>query len=386
MKHFLTAAFCLASSMMMAQTGANDPVIMTIDGEDVPRSEFEYSYNKNNTDDVIDRKTVSEYVELFVNYKLKVREAMNQRMDTLPSYQKEFRQYRDMQLLPTLINDADVEAEAKQIYDNTKKSIGPDGLVRVSHVLVGVSQNADKATMAKAEQKADSLYGVLVAGADFAEIAKAYSQDPGSAKRGGELGWISKNQTLKAFEKAAFSLKNGEMSKPVLSEVGYHIIRCEGRKQLEPYDSLRADIYKFIERRNIRTAMANNRLQEIAKAQGKTTEEVMDAKADSISAVDQNMKYLIKEYHDGLLRFEVANRDVWEKAAKDEKGLQSFFKKNRKKYLVGEKQKKAKKLDEVRSQVVSDYQSAKEKEWEKQLRAKYPVTINQEVLKTVNTK
>ena len=87
----------------------DDPVIMTVNGKPVLKSEFEYSYRKNNGEDVIDHKTVKEYVELFANYKRKVEAALDAHLDTLSSYQQEFRQYRDQQVLPTIISEADVD-------------------------------------------------------------------------------------------------------------------------------------------------------------------------------------------------------------------------------------------------------------------------------------
>ncbi len=333
----------LASAMVMLcaavpaiQAADEDPVIMTINGKPILRSEFEYSYNKNNGADVIDHKTVEEYVELFINYKRKVEAALDAKYDTLTSYRKEFRQYRDQQVAPTLINAADVEQEAQKIYRDTKDRIGPDGLINPQHILIRVGQNDDEAVKQKAGQRADSIYNAIVNGADFNILAATHSQDPGSARRGGEIGWIQHGQTLPKFEETAFALKDGEVSKPVLSEVGYHIIKIKGRKQLEPYDSLRTDIHNFIEKRGIREAMAKNRLKSIAETKGMTEEQVMDNRADSISAIDSDMKYLIQEYHDGLLLFEISNREVWEKAAKDEAGLAKFFKKNRKKYTWDE--------------------------------------------------
>lgn len=74
----------LTATAIQAQT--NDPIVMTIAGTPVPRSEFEYSYNKNNTDGVIDKKSVDEYVDLFVNYKLKVQAALDARIDTTTAY------------------------------------------------------------------------------------------------------------------------------------------------------------------------------------------------------------------------------------------------------------------------------------------------------------
>ena len=73
----------------------------------------------------------------------------------------------------------------------------------------------------------------------FADFARRYSQDPGSARNGGELNWLSPGQTLPEFDNAAYGLRVGEMSKPVLTSVGYHIIYMKDRKQLEPYDSRR---------------------------------------------------------------------------------------------------------------------------------------------------
>jgi len=78
----------------------DDPTIMTINGRPVSRSEFEYSYNKNNTDNVVDKKTVAQYVELFVNYKLKVEAALAARLDTTQAFRNEFADYRDQQVRP----------------------------------------------------------------------------------------------------------------------------------------------------------------------------------------------------------------------------------------------------------------------------------------------
>ena len=328
-KLFALIVSCVAALSVSAET---DPVVMTINGREVTRSEFEYSYKKNNGPEVIDRKNVNDYVGLFVNYKLKVQAALDAKLDTLQAYKTEFAKYRDIQVLPTLINDADVEKEAHVIYDDTKKRIGPDGLLKLRHILVRVGQNDSDAKMQEQHQRADSIYNALQHGADFAVMAKEKSDDPGSARHGGELGWISKGRTLKAFEDAAFALHDGEMSQPVLSEVGYHIIWREASKQLEPYDSLRDDIYKFIDRRNVRQSIAQNRLKQISETKKVSEEQVMAERTDSVVALNPEMRYLIQEYHDGLLLYEVCNRQVWQPVASDKAKQEQFFKKNKKKY------------------------------------------------------
>lgn len=328
--------YMIAALLMVAgaATAQNDPTVMTINGQPVSRSEFEYSYNKNNAEGVIDKKTVDEYVDLFINYKLKVAAALDAGLDTLQSFKTEFAQYRDQQVRPTFVDDADVEAEARRIYNNTKLAIGPRGLVRPAHIFLYVGQKATEAERQKVKERIDSIYSALKGGADFADMAKRLSQDPGSAANGGLLPWIGPSQTMKEFEDRAYALEDGEMSEPFLSPAGYHIILMKGHKQLEPYDSLRSNIMKFIEQRNVRERLAMARIDTIVAHSGGTLtrEEVLEQRADSLMAVDPDMKNLIREYHDGLLLYEISNRTVWSKAAQDTAGLESFFKKNRKKY------------------------------------------------------
>lgn len=334
---FYSIAVALLVSAASAFAQVSDPVIMTINGEKVYRSEFEYSYNKNNSEGVIDKKNVEEYVDLFVNYKLKVAAALEAKMDTMTSFQNEFAQYRDQQIRPALITDADVENQAKKIYENTKKSIGEQGLIRPAHIFLRVQQQAEQAAVEQAKVRIDSIYKALKAGADFAEMAKTLSQDPGSAPEGGLLPWIGPGQTLKEFEDNAYALQVGQMSEPFLSPAGYHIILMKERKQLEPYDSLRNNIMRFIEQRNLRENIIEQKLEELVKSSGGLTKaDIMKQKADSMQAADPELKNLIREYHDGLLLYEISNKLVWEKASKDEEGLANFFKKNKKKYAWDE--------------------------------------------------
>ena len=332
-RNFLLAAL-MGCPLFAAAQAQDDPVVMTINGQPVARSEFEYSYNKNNADGVVDKKTVDEYVDLFANYKLKVAAALDAKLDTLSSFKKEFAQYRDLQVRPSFVSDADVEREAKHIYDNTKQRIGPGGLVRPAHILIMVGQKASTDDDAAAKVRIDSIYNALKAGADFAKLAGQCSQDKGSAGKGGLLPWIGPGQTFKEFEDHAYALKVGQMSEPFKSPAGYHIILMKDRKQLEPYDSLRHNILKFIEQRNVREQIANANIDSlVAKSHGTLTkEQVLQDRTDSLVAIDSDLRNLIREYHDGLLLYEISNRTVWDKAAKDEAGLSAFFNNNKKKY------------------------------------------------------
>ncbi len=474
LKTLAVMLFSCMAAFAQSVVSADDPVVMTINGVPVLRSEFEYSYNKNNSEGVIDKKTVEEYAELFVNYKLKVAAAIDAGYDTLQSFKSEFAQYRDQQIRPSFVNDDDIEKEARSIYDRTQHMVDSlGGLIHPLHILIAVDQRGDNTQKEAARQKADSVYNAIKNGADFGEMAKKHSDDKGSGSRGGELGWIQPGQTVPEFEKAAYALNIGEVSRPVLSNFGYHIIKMTEKKYFPPYDSLRTDIIAFIDHRGIREKIIDEKIEEYRKAHGfSTTAELMDERAEALAAKDTDLANLIREYHDGLLLYEVSNNEVWEKAAKDEAGLAQYFKKNKKRYTwdaprfkgmayhvkdqadvkavknsvkkvpfnewadvlrttfnadsvkrirvekgifklgdnplvdrevfkkkdakvtvnpeypidatYGKVLKAPKEYTDVKGQVVTDYQEMLEKEWVARLRAKYPVTINKEVLATVN--
>lgn len=329
----LLAAMLIVASSAGAQTA--DPVVMTINGNPVLRSEFEYSYNKNNSETVVDKKSVADYVPLFVNYKLKVLAAEAAGIDTTSAFRKEFLSYRDQQVRPSFINDDDVEAEARKIYKETQTRIDSNGgLVRPSHILLMLKQNATQAEQDAAKLRADSIYTALVKGANFADLARRLSDDKGSASRGGDISWVQKGQTVKEFEDVVFAMKKGELSKPFLSPFGYHIVKLMDKQNFFPYDTLRADIRRFIDQRGLRDHIVSQKLDSLAKAAqpATTVQSLLDKRADEMAAKDPALRNLIREYHDGLLLYEVSNRLVWDKAAKDEAGLAAFFKKNRKRY------------------------------------------------------
>ena len=332
----LTIALTLFAALLSQQSLAqsSDPVVMTVAGVDVPRSEFEYSFNKNNGDGVAEKKTVEEYAELYANYKLKVQAALDAKLDTMTSFQQEYAMYRDQQVRPTIVTDDELLATARKMYERTKEAIGPRGLVRPAHILLELSTQATTQEQEKARQRIDSAYRALQAGADFAELAKKISQDPVSSKDGGLLPWFGPGQTLKEFEDVAYSLQPGQMSSPFLSPIGYHIILMKERKQLEPFDSLKNDLLTVLERREMREDIVNNKLRQMVKASNGTLtqDQILEKRSDSLAATDPEMKYLFQEYPDGLLLYEISSREVWEKATENEAALKAWFDAHRKDY------------------------------------------------------
>jgi len=324
-------SFAMAVTVLAA-AAQEDPVVMRINGTPVLRSEFEYNYNKNNSEGVIDKKNVEEYAELFVNYKLKVLAALDDHLDTLSSYQKEFRQYRDQQIRPLLVPEGAKEKECRAYYDDMISRLGGKQLLQPAHILIHLTQDATEEQRAAAKVRIDSVYQALKDGADFAELAKQVSQDPGSAARGGMLPWIGPNQLVKEFEDVAYSLEVNEISEPFLMPYGYDVIKLMGKKDLETYEELHDRIMKYLDNQGLENHLAQQVLDSIAGQNEKTIEQILDEKTEEFCAKDDELKYLVQEYHDGLLLFEECNTKIWEPAAKDTLALEGYFKKNKKQY------------------------------------------------------
>lgn len=329
-KVFFLLSLILTSSFAGAQD--DDPIVMHINEQPVPRSEFEYNFNKNNTDGVIDKKNVEEYAQLFINYKLKVLAAEDAKLDTLSSFQKEFRTYRDQQIRPLLLPQTAMDDQCRKYYDRMVESLQGKCLLKPAHIFIRVPQQADAALQEKAKNKIDSIYQALKNGADFATLAKNHSEDPNTAVRGGELPWIGPNQTLKEFEDKAYSLEVNTYSEPFLSTVGYHIVKLLDKKELESYETLEPNIHKFLESQGLEERLSAQVLDSISKSSQKSVEEILDEETERLCAKDSDLKYLVKEYHDGLLLFELCNREVWEPAAKDTTGIENYFKSHKKQY------------------------------------------------------
>lgn len=333
----LFATLLVTGLSAAAQTA--DPVIMKINGKSITRSEFEYSFNKNNSDGVLDKKTVEEYVPLFVDFKLKVAEAESQKIDTISAIRKELDGYKEQMVIPTLVDSAYIEREARRTYDNTAARFEGQDLLTASHILALLRQDATAEQDAAAKARIDSIYAVLKAvpkeqlAEKFAELAQEKSDDKGSAQRGGALGQFGKGMMIPDFEKAAFALKAGEMSEPIKSTVGYHIIYMTERHPFESYEYHHDNIIKFLEQRGIREASANAYLDSVATQRGITRAVLVDELHKDLMAKDDEQKNLSQEYYDGTLMYEVTKKDVWDKAQADTEGQEAYFVANKKNYV-----------------------------------------------------
>ncbi|HRF82329.1 MAG TPA: peptidylprolyl isomerase, partial [Flavobacteriales bacterium] len=227
--HRNLSALLLAVSMLpaaVAQTQSNDPVIMTVDGKPVSRSEFEAIYKKNNKEAPVTKEALDEYLDLFINYKLKVREAEALGMDTIGKFKSELDGYRKQLARPYLIDRELNDALMKEAYARMQEE------VRAAHILVQVDAEASPEDTMIAWKRINALRDRVLKGEDFASVAKGPggSDDPSAAKNGGDLGWFSALQMVYPFESAAYKTQVGEVSKPVRTRFGYHIIKVADRR------------------------------------------------------------------------------------------------------------------------------------------------------------
>jgi len=514
---FFSLVLIISSVSVFAQ--ANDPVIMTINDKKFKKSEFEYFYNKYNNEDVIDKRSLNDYIDLFKNLKLKVVEAEAQGIDTTAIFLAELSGYRSTEAKPYLDNlEADegllrreynrmkeyIEAshlavpfegvkandfrtlpsdtleiykKADQIrnrilkgenfekltaeltYDPNSANTGRPGylgwvtglmfyppfenfedvafntpvgqigqLVRTNfgyhiikihaekdnpgqinaaHILIVCPPDADTIKVDDALKKINEIYSELINGADFSALAKEYSNDPGSASRGGDLGWFGFGRMVEEFQDAAFALKEvGDISKPFKTQFGYHIIKLLGKKPFETFEEKRQEIENKVKSGGFFVQLYQAGIEDMKKEYGfqkndvayqllfskainvyptdslyfasfETENQTLFTIGDTKYSISQfitflkknarspftlsteflndrlqtfeynslleikdrtleskypEFKNLIQEYRDGMLMFEISNREVWTKASEDSEGLAAYFNKNKQNY------------------------------------------------------
>lgn len=476
--------------------------LITIGKTDISRAEFERIYKKNNSNlyNKNDKKSPKEYLDLFINFKLKVIEAERLQMDTSKAFINELAGYRkelaapyltdvkfDQQLVKELyrrmshevnashilirvdknapeedvkkaydkivkvrqeiLNGLDFEQAAKKYsedpsarnnggnlgYFSAFQMVAPfedaafstpigevsepvrtsfgfhlikvhdirenKGEVQVAHIMKMFPQNVTNEQKLKLKAEIDSIYQQLQNGADFAELAKTKSDDKRSAPKGGEMPWFTSGRMIKEFAEPAFALKNvGDVSKPVESAFGYHIIKKLGFRPIPSFEESKSEIEEKIKRDPERSETSKKVfVQELKKEysfsedsagiallkgkkiendidnntfnlftlNGKTfnfkqfkrfidnqkinsgsyithfedwvEKEITDYEDSRLEEKYDDFRYLMQEYHDGILLFNISEQKIWNYAVEDSAGLEQFYQNHKDKYMWGER-------------------------------------------------
>ncbi|MFH1161329.1 MAG: peptidylprolyl isomerase, partial [bacterium] len=226
----LTLSVCYVGSLAQV---SDDEVLMTIAGKNVTVGEFLTIYQKNNVkNQPIDQESLNEYLELFINFKLKVREAEDLGLDTLTSFRTELAGYREQLAKPYFTDEATIDNLITEAYERSKSD------VRASHIFIRVRPDALPEDTLIAWQKISQIRERLLNGESFEALALELSEDPSARDREanaqhpfikgnkGDLGYFTVFDMVYTFETAAYTTDIGKISSPVRSEYGYHLIKA----------------------------------------------------------------------------------------------------------------------------------------------------------------
>lgn len=218
MKYLIVVVFLFSIVTVQAQS-KGDAVFIDFGDEKITRAEFKRVYQKNNSGEIISKSTVDEYLDLYINFKLKVKEAVSLEMDKEPAFIKELSGYRKQLAQPYLTADGIIEELKKEAFDRLQYD------VKASHILIKLDQDASPEDTAAAYKRVVRVKKNLENGQDFELMAKQYSDDPSAKTNGGSLGYFTSFYMLYPFESAAYNTEAGKISKVVRTQYGYHVLK-----------------------------------------------------------------------------------------------------------------------------------------------------------------
>ena len=233
----LLSLFGLVTALSSIAQVNNDEVLMTIAGKKVFVSEFMNIYQKNNVKgETIDKKSLDEYLDLFINFKLKVKQAEELGLDTVSSFRNELNGYRDQLAKPYFTDEATLNRLIQEAYDREKTDL------RASHVFFRLKPDATPADTLVAYKNAMAAREKIMKGTSFEAVAVEVSEDPSAKDREatqqhpflkgnkGDLGFFAVFDMVYAFENGAWNTETGKVSMPVHTEYGYHLIKVTARR------------------------------------------------------------------------------------------------------------------------------------------------------------
>ncbi|MDZ7606751.1 MAG: peptidylprolyl isomerase [Cyclobacteriaceae bacterium] len=212
----------LAYSCALTKTGdTNNDTLMTLAGDTITAEEFIYLYEKNNfnNDSIYSENDVNTYLELFQNFKLKVRAAEAAGIDTTQAFKSEYKTYKDQLIRPYLAESRENDRLVQEAYEHMQWEID------AAHIMVSLSQDALPEDTLVAYNKIDGLLKSARSGIDFEELAFQYSEDPSAKTNKGRLGYFTAFQMVYSFEEAAFNTPVDSISGIIRSQFGYHILK-----------------------------------------------------------------------------------------------------------------------------------------------------------------
>ncbi|MEQ9412957.1 MAG: peptidylprolyl isomerase, partial [Cyclobacteriaceae bacterium] len=223
----LTVVFVmLFASLANGQKNEKDLLLFSINDKVVNVNEFVYLYNKNHQgkSGEFTKEKIEEYLELFINFKLKVAEAESRGMDLKPEFKEELNTYKEELRKPFVAETDVLDKLAKEAYNR----LGWE--VKASHILFNVQQDASPSDTLAVYNKAKAIRERAIGGESFEKLAREFSEDPSAKSNAGVLGYFSALQMVYPFEEAVYHLSVGEISEPVRTKFGYHVIKLDDKR------------------------------------------------------------------------------------------------------------------------------------------------------------
>jgi len=270
-----TAALGMALTLMTALPlrADDNPVLAKVNGSEIRQSDVTAAEKDIGASlaPLAPATRQASVVQLLIDLKLVAKAAEDKKIADTPDFKQKLAFTRSRLLMDTLLDQegkaAVTDAALKKVYEDAAKQISGEQEVHARHILVGT------------EAEAKEIIAELKKGADFAELAKKKSKDPG-ASDGGDLGYFTKDQMVPEFSAAAFALEPGKISEPVKSQFGWHVIKVEDKRarKAPPFDQVKPQLEAFV----IRKAQA----EYVAKLRADAKIERLDQKTDAAKPAD----------------------------------------------------------------------------------------------------
>jgi peptidyl-prolyl cis-trans isomerase SurA len=227
-RNVILIAFSCTALFGFSQSKKNQQqtILFSVNRTPTFTDEFTYLYKKNhqNKPEDFTEAKINEYLDLFINFKLKVAEARAMGMDTTAKFTKEFKTYREDLKKPYRAEPDALEKLTKEAYEHLTQE------VRASHILINLKPDAFPADTLAAFNKLADIKKRIVAGEDFEKLARELSEDPSAKYNGGDLGYFTAMQMVYPFEEAAYKTNKGEITNIVRTRFGYHLIKVVDKK------------------------------------------------------------------------------------------------------------------------------------------------------------
>ena len=217
-------SIALITGVVFGLYAQESPVLLTVGGDPVTVDEFERIYKKNNNEASLNKQTPEEYLELFINFKLKVKEAEALGMDTTTKFINELEGYRVQLAKPYLTDEEAKQEMMKEAYERAQLD------VKAHHILIKLGSSPTPDDTLQAYEKASEIRARILNGEDFETVARATSDDASVQRNGGDLGYFTAFSMIYAFETMAYTTPIGEISMPFRTNYGYHVLKVDDRR------------------------------------------------------------------------------------------------------------------------------------------------------------